>query len=942
MKKTLLILLLGILVAADLRSAVIEANSRNFTSEPTQRRRLTLTLIEAGPVVAGPWLIAGDSESQFTATNGVAYFSNVLSGAYRLDIAGSPGRSFPITVPDTNGVLSAAALVNTTNLNTDFYTATQVDALIAAGAGSAFAAADTVVSNGLSARLLATNTALVDRITAATNGITGGTSGALTNNDTRTVTLTNVAFGNTNGSQVLLTNASQYVINPSGGTGLAAGRLGSGYLWSTTAGDAIMSLATGSVSIYTNAVFGSTMTGNGIGLTNISGTNLIAGSINSNKLDGATLALLGSGGGSGLTEAQVVASMATNNAASLVDADEYFGTYYIWNQEKMYISKGTLKSQRFIAGPVSSPAASTFSDPVPWYHSGNYYVAHTLIQFSGPTNKFAIIKSDGDLNKWTTLHYFDCSSASNSLGASIKTVWSPRYFKDGDGSVYLTISLGTNTGASTGIRQFITRAIDNTFTNWTSLVMLTNSLDITPITTGAYTGGIVKSNSQYQCWVMRAGGGLEVHLASNIYGPWTAWKTNNWHGWGTTYEQAEPYRKADGSWVVILSNGGEFRQYYTTTTNDDFTAFTTPVAMANSMSTMNGGMHPVPARDLPGSTVYHFANGYNTTTGQRFYQGSNGVAAAANANYSSYIKGGTDAWLALNGSASTGIAFDPENAGLTDFYIAGRYGSVAATAIKIPKGTQNFYVYGDIMSGRVGNTNAPATFGANGVLTNTTATGTGSVVLSNAPTLYNLTALGTQNASTIIVTNFYTGITNATLLLTDANGKLTNAVANKWRYSQVPIDALAWGSGNLAASTGMTYSKVAWSAGGALNGASDYLYTDLGSREFGLATRLPSTVTQAIATVTMYAITNDSYTLTYYTAPYVETNAYTAGGTATQSITNAQGLFYDVSWTNSWSGAALNQPKEVRAFWGANYTTAAGGYRVVTGFKVAVKHSTDP
>jgi len=161
-----------------------------------------------------------------------------------------------------------------------------------------------VVSNALSARLLATNTALAAAIVAATNGITSGTSGALTNNDTRTVTLTNVAFGNTNGSQVLLTNASQYVINPSGGAGLTAGRLGSGYLWSTTAGAAIMALATGSVSIYTNAVFGSTITGNGIGLTNISGTNLITGSINSNKLDAATLALLGSGGGISATNSQ--------------------------------------------------------------------------------------------------------------------------------------------------------------------------------------------------------------------------------------------------------------------------------------------------------------------------------------------------------------------------------------------------------------------------------------------------------------------------------------------------------------------------------------------------------------------------------------------------------------------------------------------------------------
>jgi hypothetical protein len=148
------ILFCFLLSALEISAATIEVNTRTFTSEPTQRRRTTLTLIEAGPVVAGPWLIAGDSVAAFTSTNGVAYYSNVLAGSYRLDIAGTPGRSFPITVPDTNGVLSAAALVNSTNINTHFYTATQVDALIAG-----------IVIDG------------------------GGTPGALTNADSRTVYL---------------------------------------------------------------------------------------------------------------------------------------------------------------------------------------------------------------------------------------------------------------------------------------------------------------------------------------------------------------------------------------------------------------------------------------------------------------------------------------------------------------------------------------------------------------------------------------------------------------------------------------------------------------------------------------------------------------------------------------------------------------------------------
>jgi len=133
MKKILFILF--ILSSLAVESATVKVDTRNFTSEPTIRRRTTLTLIEQGPVVAGPWLVAGDSVAKFTDTNGVAYYSNVLAGAYRLDVAGTPGRSYPITVMDTNVLLNAADLVNTTNLNTSFYTAAQVDALIAIGAG---------------------------------------------------------------------------------------------------------------------------------------------------------------------------------------------------------------------------------------------------------------------------------------------------------------------------------------------------------------------------------------------------------------------------------------------------------------------------------------------------------------------------------------------------------------------------------------------------------------------------------------------------------------------------------------------------------------------------------------------------------------------------------------------------------------------------------------
>jgi hypothetical protein len=108
----------------------------SFTSANIVNRRVTLTLLDPGPVSAGPWLIAGDSVAQFTDTNGTTIFTNVLAGGYRLDIAGTPSRSFPFGMPDTNTVpngvtTNVVGLIGATNTMPWFYTAAQLDAILA-------------------------------------------------------------------------------------------------------------------------------------------------------------------------------------------------------------------------------------------------------------------------------------------------------------------------------------------------------------------------------------------------------------------------------------------------------------------------------------------------------------------------------------------------------------------------------------------------------------------------------------------------------------------------------------------------------------------------------------------------------------------------------------------------------------------------------------------
>lgn len=122
-------ILLSLLLAAGGFAADLQVNIRNHTAGPVANRRVTLKLQQPGPVVQGPWLIAGDYLVQRTDTNGLTTFSNVLAGDYSVTLYGSPERSFVFTVPDTTATLNVATLTGS-NSTPSYYTAAQVDALV--------------------------------------------------------------------------------------------------------------------------------------------------------------------------------------------------------------------------------------------------------------------------------------------------------------------------------------------------------------------------------------------------------------------------------------------------------------------------------------------------------------------------------------------------------------------------------------------------------------------------------------------------------------------------------------------------------------------------------------------------------------------------------------------------------------------------------------------
>lgn len=98
-------------------------------------RRVTLTSTD-GPRNSGAALITVEPKSQFTSATGETTFTNVLYGNYRLDISGSPGTRFEITVPDTNTTVNVTTLIGAAtppNPATNYWTSAQVQAYIDAG-----------------------------------------------------------------------------------------------------------------------------------------------------------------------------------------------------------------------------------------------------------------------------------------------------------------------------------------------------------------------------------------------------------------------------------------------------------------------------------------------------------------------------------------------------------------------------------------------------------------------------------------------------------------------------------------------------------------------------------------------------------------------------------------------------------------------------------------
>jgi len=151
----------------------------------------------------------------------------------------------------------------------------------------------------------------------------------------------------------------------------------------------------------------------------------------------------------------------------------YFADQPGGQDERLYISTSTDGTtwQALNGGapvwqpPNWAPFNNVVRDPAIIYNDGYYWVAYTSGNY-GQHQSFGLVKST-DLLNW---QYVGDISAVRPGATSDQLTWNPVWFRDSDGSIHLSISLGPGgTGYNpTNMRVFEMHPLNGAFTQWSA------------------------------------------------------------------------------------------------------------------------------------------------------------------------------------------------------------------------------------------------------------------------------------------------------------------------------------------------------------------------------------------------------------------------------------------------------------------------------------------
>lgn len=241
--------------------------------------------------------------------------------------------------------------------------------------------------------------------------------------------------------------------------------------------------------------------------------------------------------------------------------------------------------------PGAAPFWNVVRDPAIIHENGWYWVAFTSGNY-GLHTAFGLVKSQ-DLVNWTYLGNIQIPVPG---ATSSNLTWNPCWFRDGDGSVRLFISIALQSvsyGPNPHMKTYVTQPVNADWTAWATPVPLAlpdfNTNEFFCWKEGTTYHGIYV-DFQY--------GGAWKHVTStNLITGWTADKILNFN----SKEGGMMLKKPGGGYrfYIEYGNGATTIGYRWSDCTDSFNSFTPETAVIADTETRNGKMIL-----LPGATSF--------------------------------------------------------------------------------------------------------------------------------------------------------------------------------------------------------------------------------------------------------------------------------------------------------------------------------------------------
>ncbi len=286
--------------------------------------------------------------------------------------------------------------------------------------------------------------------------------------------------------------------------------------------------------------------------------------------------------------------------AQTIPADaRYVMSHFSNSAEKLYISTspdGLIWTSLTGNNPVwEPPGAAPFTnvvrDPAIIYENGWYWVAFTSGNY-GLHKAFGLVKSQ-DLIHWTYLGNIQIPVPG---ATSSNLTWNPCWFRDGDGTIYLFISIALESesyGPNPYMHTYVTQPANADWTAWNTPQ---------PLSLPGF------NTNEFYCWKegdiyhgiyvdFQSAGQWKHTTSTNLLSGWTAAQNL---GFGSK-EGGMILKKPEGGYrfYIEYGNGATTIGYRWADCNNALTGFTAETAVSSDVETRNGKMTL-----LPGATTF--------------------------------------------------------------------------------------------------------------------------------------------------------------------------------------------------------------------------------------------------------------------------------------------------------------------------------------------------